>query len=332
MYLLLIMLRIGHINIKSLSNKRTELKDRTDSVGGGVALLIKKTIPFEEISLDNFNTESIGIRITIGDLNLQHPRLHSSRINQAGSDFFNYLDSEDSSLLITNKDSPTFLPSHLPDYGAILDLILISSSLISYFKSFESYTALSSDHIPISIDLKFGQDFKEEIISCADLDKAVLSLTNCIQKSIQEATSVIRIREDNSYLILPKFIRDLIKEKNKARKMFQKSRNSQYKTLFNTPNNKVKNEITLFRRDKWKDFCNSLNTLTPSNSKLWKKIKSIDSSNKNISIPKIVTKSGNKKMEEKVSLKFGNESIPYEQNPKFLGITLDKSLSFYKTY
>ncbi|RNA38377.1 RNA-directed DNA polymerase from mobile element jockey-like [Brachionus plicatilis] len=35
-------------------------------------------------------------------------------------------------------------------------------------------------------------------------------------------------------------------------------------------------------------------------------------------------------MEEKVSLKFGNESIPYEQNPKFLGITLDKSLSFTK--
>ncbi|RNA05318.1 hypothetical protein BpHYR1_040731 [Brachionus plicatilis] len=100
-------------------------KDRTDSVGGGVALLIKKTIPFEEISLNNFNTESIGIRITIGstnmqphsemnidlikslernfdnliilvDLNLHHPRLHSSRMNQAGSDFFNYLDSEDS--------------------------------------------------------------------------------------------------------------------------------------------------------------------------------------------------------------------------------------------
>ncbi|RNA05316.1 RNA-directed DNA polymerase from mobile element jockey-like [Brachionus plicatilis] len=80
---------------------------------------------------------------------------------------------------------------------------------------------------------------QKEIISCADLDKAVLSFTNCIQKSIQEATS-------------------------------------------------------------------------------------------NISIPKIVTKSGNKKLKEKVSLKFGNESIPYEQNPKFLGITLDKSLSFTK--
>ncbi|RNA11678.1 AP-like endonuclease reverse transcriptase [Brachionus plicatilis] len=177
------MLKIGHINIKSLSNKRNELynfnsgnnthifsinetwlkpnkelnfpnysivrKDRTDSVGGGVALLIKKTIPFEEISLDNFNTESIGIRITngstnmvivsyykqpqsemnidlikslernfdnliiLGDLNLHHPRLHSSRMNQAGSDFFDYLDSEDSNLLITNNDSPTFLPPHL---------------------------------------------------------------------------------------------------------------------------------------------------------------------------------------------------------------------------
>ncbi|RNA19745.1 RNA-directed DNA polymerase from mobile element jockey-like [Brachionus plicatilis] len=39
-------------------------------------------------------------------------------------------------------------------------------------------------------------------------------------------------------------------------------------------------------------------------------------------------------MEEKVSLKFGNESIPYpnpyEQNPKFLGIAFDKSLSFTK--
>ena len=33
-------------------------------------------------------------------------------------------------------------------------------------------------------------------------------------------------------------------------------------------------------------------------------------------------------MEEAISLKFGNELIPYEKNPKFLGITLDRSLSF----
>ncbi|RNA08015.1 RNA-directed DNA polymerase from mobile element jockey-like, partial [Brachionus plicatilis] len=109
----------------------------------------------------------------------------------------------------------------------------------------------------LSIDLRFGQDFElklkftaisqDDIYNCSDLDKAVISLTNCIQKSIDEATSEIRIREDNSYLILPKFIRGPIKEKNKARKMFQKSRNKEYKTLFNTLNNRVKDEINSFR-------------------------------------------------------------------------------------
>ena len=185
-------------------------------------------------------------------------------------DLFDYLDNEDSHLLITNNDSPTFLPPHLPDYRAILDLILISSSLLSNLKSFETYTALSSDHIPISIDLRFGQDFEvskktkklnidklfsslnlnsqlltqDDIYNCSDIDKAVKSLTSCIQKSIDEATSEIRIREDNSYFILPKFIRGLIKEKNKARKMFQKSRNKEYKTLFNSLNNRVKENWT----------------------------------------------------------------------------------------
>lgn len=86
------------------------------------------------------------------------------------------------------------------------------------------------------------------------------------------------MRNDPSYMILPKHLRDLVRDKNKARKLHQKTKSEVDKKAFNALNNEVRERIAEFRRNKWINYCNSLNNYSPSNTQLWNKIKSIDPS------------------------------------------------------
>ena len=116
-----------------------------------------------------------------------------------------------------------------------------------------------------------------------------LLLTQAINISIKNSTLTKYITNNSSrFLSLPSYIIKLIKTKRKIRRKFQISRDPDLKTKFNKISYQIKQEIIQFKENKWRNFCSSLNKLHISDSKLWKKINSIDKKDQSFSTPTLI--------------------------------------------
>ena len=190
--------KIVHININGISNKRTELihylnehnpqfmtvneskirkqhkikipnyhiirKDRENArcLGGGVAILVREDIKFDQIDTSQFNEDFIAISfisekrkialatiynppniepnidnfkhilnrfqhsIFMGDYNSEHEYFECIKSNKEGDYLFNVV--EELNLLVMNDDSPTFY-KNITAPGDILDLAIVSRSM-----------------------------------------------------------------------------------------------------------------------------------------------------------------------------------------------------------
>ena len=175
----------------TIPNYNIVRKDR-DSKGGGVLLLIHKSILFEEIQIQTNPELEVAIiklpKITsdqkdlilatyynppqevvdlslldsisklgshvliVGDLNAHSPHWHSKREDQSGRNLINFIEAQD--YFVINDDSPTYEPLHRPDHKAILDFGVCSESLIGSIQSFEVTDTIRSDHLPFIIEFK----------------------------------------------------------------------------------------------------------------------------------------------------------------------------------
>jgi hypothetical protein len=123
-------------------------------------------------------------------------------------------------------------------------------------------------------------EIHEDINHPMELDLAVKHLTETIQYILKLSTNNKTIQIDNkNLLILPNEIVQLIKQKRKARRNYQKTKKQEHKAEYNKLNKIIKHKITKYKTKKWQTFCNSLNKYTTSDSRLWKKINSIESAN-----------------------------------------------------
>ena len=77
----------------------------------------------------------------------------------------------------------------------------------------------------------------------------------------------------------------MIKKKRKIRKKYHVTRDTRFKAEFNALNTEIKKEISIFKSNKWKAFCTSLNNFHISDSAFWKKINSIDNSTQSNTAP-----------------------------------------------
>ncbi len=237
--------------------------------------------------------------IILGDLNAHHPCLLSNRSDQNGGIIFDFI--EESNFILLNDDSPTHLGRGCQ--SSILDLAMISPALAVDFIDFRVEYKLSSDHLPLTVDLKcelsapknktvevvkwsvleenllahLPPDPISELNSPEELETTVKALVSGIQAAVKASTVQMKVGFNSNYLILPKHLKALVTEKNRARKLFQKTRLKEHKTLLNSLEAKVKCEVNNFRKQSWIQFCESLNNYNTSNSKLWSKIKSLDS-------------------------------------------------------
>ena len=244
--------------------------------------------------------------LVLGDLNAHHPSWRSSSSNNSGNVIYD-LHCENK-LTILNNDEPTYEPMDNPDYKAILDFALCTEQLYPLASNFRVTDELRSDHVTICLDIdsknpayiraeretktieKVNWDtFREAIrakgpdrlsyTSQQELEASVEALTKTIQSVITEATETKQVTYDPDYhLRLPRFILQIIREKNRLLSQFKTTREPALKRQINKLQETIANKIREHKSNKWRTFCTSLNDHRVSDAILWRKIQTIESS------------------------------------------------------
>ncbi|GFW38610.1 probable RNA-directed DNA polymerase from transposon X-element [Trichonephila clavipes] len=273
----------------SIPNYTCHRSDRTTHRGGGTALFVKISIRHHAIlNVSNtFENSSVILQLEkqhnkaflFGDFNARHPSWNPGRANSNGNILCNW--AVGSALDILAPDTPTHFNSR--HSNAILDIGFAVN--LSHTEVFTINT-LSSDHNPVIFDfvtnnalppilrtLKTTNWIKfQEIISHTipgnpridDLDLAVQNFTSNISNAISASTSTRLIT--TPHLRLPENIRELIRAKNRFRKLWNETRYPPYKREVNALIRQIRREIQEHKNRTWKDF---LLTLNPEDNSLY---------------------------------------------------------------
>lgn len=297
-------------------------KDR-DNAAGGVAMLIKNSIPFKEVLISNISIECLCIKlasnihlvsvynkprnfyekkelnklvklgkkvIIYGDLNARHKSWNCHIDNKNGNTLLEFLQNSETTLMIPNE--PTLYPNNgstptLIDIGINKNVANVSDSVVQH--------ELSSDHLPVTFDLGMQHKItcenkyldysnanwkqfhdllnknlkiESKILTTKDIEAQVQKLTSIIQNSITQSISkkASNKTQDN----LPLNILEAIKERNRNRKIWQKTRKKEDKELFSAQTKMIRSEIFKYRNRMWEK---QLRKLNPRDNSLWKMTK-----------------------------------------------------------
>lgn len=181
--------------------------------------------------------------IVLGDLNSKHPAWNSRTSNQKGRTLLDYVWKE--GIEVNSSPSPTFYnrsrPQDPPDW---LDVSATKGITVNIVDSVDD---LRSDHLPVLCEIPISCAKTSEkqlksinwnnfpstlntimgqipkINTTEELDIAAVNLTEYIKEAI-DINTIIHIRTTSNQLDLPKDLRELIKERNKLRKIYQRTR------------------------------------------------------------------------------------------------------------
>ena len=192
--------------------------DRQRRWGGGVCLIVRDTIDFNQIHLDELNEEEAIIlefptistdhdrliimsyysppdklinkhlieklfklsenTLIIGDLNAHHEQWFSNKPNKKGKIITDLMNSLD--LVLLNTNEPTYLPPNNTKYSAIrIDLIISTEALSEKTRNFRTPDLLHSDHVSLLIELK-------HINSLVTKNKKEIKITRIDQEKLHE--------------------------------------------------------------------------------------------------------------------------------------------------
>lgn len=225
--------------------------------------------------------------IMAGDLNAKHVQWNSTCNNPRGSALNKLV--QTLPIIIDAPAEHTHLhkPTNTTD---VLDIVLLKNVSLNYH--LETTIELSSDHHPVLFQLGTGDEedtftktktnwekyrdilknFKIPIIKSAnEIDPATIELQNNILQAFNEATKITqktRKQIDN----LPTHIKNLIKEKNAARRTYHRTLNPADKTHLNYMTNRVKEALDLHRNEEWDKKVESLKI---QNNSIWQMAKSL---------------------------------------------------------
>lgn len=176
-------------------------------------------------------------------------------------------------------------------------------------------TDLDSDHLPVIISLaeniqsqpkvprlitgqtdweKFRQELDKNVViptsynSTSDINKAVQILTNIICESTKRSVIHKNRRNDRTnYNLVPNDILAIIREKNRIRKQWQRTRNPTDKKILNKLTSIIRVKLDEHRILKYNEF---LNEISPGDQSLWVETKRI--LNQPSLIPQLQTEDG----------------------------------------
>ncbi|RNA04297.1 RNA-directed DNA polymerase from mobile element jockey-like, partial [Brachionus plicatilis] len=281
-----------------LNNYQIIRADRQRGRGGGSALAINNKI--QEVAgfeIQMNNGENLGIFSIYSsprDLNAKSTKWSCKNNNSKGMSLENLI--EKHNLFILNSNIPTYTSS-----GNILDLTICSSSMVKNFIEFEVLDENISDHQPTvtifdnievnhSISLvskinwqKFKQlmsakvSVKESIKNKEELDLEEENFSTTTLQALEEAKTYFRISNNNKQIFpMPDYVLNLIRDKNKLRKVFQKSRSSEHKKILNSINNRLKKITKKLKIEKLRNEFEELGKFNQSSSKHWSLLKRLE--------------------------------------------------------
>ncbi|GFS56845.1 RNA-directed DNA polymerase from mobile element jockey [Trichonephila inaurata madagascariensis] len=261
---------------------------------GGTPLLISSIYISPSISYQHINTDlealfSLGgASILYGDFNAHHTFWGCRRIDYRGTIIKNLLDSTDTQIIA--PQTPTRF-GHTS--ASIIDFALTRN--LHWHCQVESIAELSSDHNPILISFDTNTRFAfpkrhtstdwaafRDLLSPAhfsfhpitartgeDVETQVADLTNKILFTHALSSKPVKARY-SSYVSTE--IRELIVERNRARKIWQFTRNPSDKRVLNNIQNRLRRKIKSFQNKIWED---DLRSLDPDDGSLWEMSKEL---------------------------------------------------------
>ncbi|GJQ88078.1 hypothetical protein Trydic_g13091 [Trypoxylus dichotomus] len=240
---------------------------------GGVAIVLRNTIPFQHITLPEMN--NLEEVLIAGDFNARHYNWNCHPNNAIG--FVPHNHAVANGVIILHPGAPT----HFPDNGQIpstLDIVLVKN--IVRLSDIET-DSLPSDHIPLTYSLGYGRDlrrrdnkfrvhdyaranwkrFRESLnnewimgnyIDTTDkLEQLVNALTNKIASAADKCVSYTTIDLQKNEQ-LPDEIKNLIRQRKTLRKRFQASLNIRRIYLaVNSHSTKIASDNSAARKDDW---------------------------------------------------------------------------------
>ncbi|GFU83857.1 probable RNA-directed DNA polymerase from transposon X-element [Trichonephila clavipes] len=261
--------------------------------------------------------------ILCGDYNAHHTHWGCNDNNPRGQLIKNLIDNTDTDIVAPN--TPTrfgYNSASTIDFALTRNLYWVSDIVSS--------PELSSDHNPIILNFQTSIQFNFPTRNVStnwerfrfhladtptfqpitahsgeEIDEQVSTLTNQILTAYNNSSK--QIHPNNNYYI-DNDLRTLFKTRNRARKIYQYSRNPADKTTLNRIQNKIKRKIQAVTQKQWEDKLASLDTVDGS---LWS------------------TTKGFKKKRSPISALKGNTGIAYtdeekaETLAKWLGNLLD---------
>lgn len=160
-----------------------------------------------------------------------------------------------------------------------------------------------------------------------DIDIEATAIPNTILSAIEISTSTYSITQSDknkNKCRIPRHLVDLIREKRKIRRSFQKSQSAEIKTHLNALNRKCKIEISKFKLDKLKHEFQELNNFNQSQNKHWNLLKKLENGNQptyeqiKIKVGDTITsdpKNIAKLFADNLDLVFKNNDFPLQPNP-----------------
>lgn len=307
--------------------------DRLNRPGGGSALCIKSNLNYKEISTPHLNKNDYVCGLTInannnpitifsiysppkepfnlplfnqiirdhknfiimGDLNAHNKLWHCKKDNVYGR-LLESFTNEHNTQIINNK-SITY-----PAGKSILDLTLLSKSLLSHPHTFKVLNDRISDHLPTLTSIK-GMKLKREkitfqktnwdlftrtlksspeasntpITSRADLDQTAHILITKILRAAETSTTTITLaNKPKSILSIPAALLKQIKLKRKIKRKMLKFHSEELRKMYNMLSRKIKAAISLLKANNLHSNFKALEEFKGSVAKHWKLLKNFD--------------------------------------------------------
>ncbi|GJQ80516.1 hypothetical protein Trydic_g12407 [Trypoxylus dichotomus] len=281
---------IDHHAGQELDLQNVEATNITVNMATGPVQLIAAYKAPNKLMLEADLSEIFSTRratILAGDLNAKHPTWNSKVTNASGKCLRRFAD--DFNLVVDATPEPTIYPHNgQPD---VLDIVVMRN--VTQFHQLTVLNELSSDHNPVILQL--GQSVPEDedtptrhtvswpaftnhltnnmgpimpIEDVGQLEASVQAVTERVLESIQYATNTIPIRDHRAFI--PREIRDLIREKNRLRRQWQRTLDPARKAEYNHLAGRTKAALDDFRSKRWDDF---LDQASESTSSFWRAAK-----------------------------------------------------------
>lgn len=241
----------------------------------------------------------LGTRfIAGGDLNAKHTWWGSRLANPKGNTLYKLMQSNNLEPISSGK--PTYWPTDPNKVPDLLDFF-ITKGISSNYIQCDTSLDLSSDHSPIILTISsnvitqkkgrlsltnkhtnwetFRDHLKQKtkvntiLGTKENIEDAVEEVINLIHEAAQIATPEIQHRDAQNIVNYPRYIREKVLEKRRARKTWQLSRHKDDKKILNQRTSELNKLLKKIKDDNFQEHLSNLSPYADHDYSLWKATK-----------------------------------------------------------